>query len=115
MHPFLRRRFSGFIRSFAKKQNCGPGERELIGEDEAPFKGRDIKKIRKSYNLSQRCFADMLDISVRTLQNYEIDRTGIPSTARSLFIFAAENKQLFQKYYLDKVSKIAPYMDVMNK
>lgn len=83
--------------------------------DEERFKGSDIKKIRKAYNLSQRCFATMLDISIKTLQNYEIDRRTIPGTARSLFIFAGENIDLFKKYYLQKVDNLKFYMDSMNK
>ena len=73
------------------------------------FIGKDLKEIRKKYNISQRCFAEMLDISVKTLQNYEIDHRAMPSTAVSLFIFADENIELFRKYYLSKVERIEPY------
>lgn len=82
--------------------------------DEERFKGKDIKKIRKKYNISQRCFAAMLGISIKTLQNYEIDRYTIPGTARSLFIFADENVDLFRKHYLCKVEHLEQYRDSMN-
>ncbi len=100
MNPFLKRQYYNFMRNYT-------------GEE--PFKGCDIKRIRKAYNLSQRCFASMLDISVKTLQNYEIDRRIIPGTARSLFIFAAEHIGMFKKHYLKKVDNIEPYRDSMNK
>ena len=79
------------------------------------FAGKDLKKIRKQYNISQRCFAKMLDMSLKTLQNYEIDHRSIPSASRSLFIFAGENMDLFKKYYLSKVQNLEPYRSAMNK
>ena len=124
MHPFLKRRFRNFLKSYAEKDLQGYGRNassSYSGVDndnktyEERFKGRDVKKIRKAYNLSQRCFAAMLDISIKTLQNYEIDRHNIPGTARSLFIFAGENIDLFKKYYLQKVDNLKSYLDVMNK
>jgi DNA-binding transcriptional regulator YiaG len=122
MHTSLRRSFHNFLRSSAKKDLRDPGKdlsshsSPADGEaDEERFKGKDVKKIRKKYNLSQRCFAAMLDISIKTLQNYEIDRRTIPGTARSLFIFAGENVDLFKKYYLQKVDNLKVYMDSMNK
>jgi DNA-binding transcriptional regulator YiaG len=124
MHPSLRRRFSNFLRSSARRDLRGSdkdvsyssqGSAVASELEEERFKGSDVKKIRKTYNLSQRCFADMLDISIKTLQNYEIDRRTIPGTARSLFIFAGENIDLFKKYYLQKVDNLKVYMDSMNK
>ena len=110
MHPSLRRAFNNFLR-----KSAGKDPQRTDKSDEEIFKGRDVKEIRKKYNLSQRCFADMLNISVKTLQNYEVDRHFIPGTARSLFIFADENVDLFTKYYLNKVDKLLPYRDSMNK
>lgn len=111
MHPFLERKFGSFLKNSARKDLRGSDTEN----EEDKFKGKDIKKLRKKYNLSQRCFAAMLDISVRTLQNYEIDRHAIPGTARSLFIFADDNTELFKKYYLKKIDNPAPYMDSMNR
>lgn len=107
MQEDIKKKFRSFIGKFAAKdlQNCA----------ENKFKGRDIKKIRKDYNLSQRCFAAMLDMSVRTLQNYEIDRYSIPGTAKSLFLFAGENVELFRKYYLTNVKDLEPYRESVNR
>lgn len=77
------------------------GSREL--------KGEDIKQIRKAYNLSQRSFSELLGINIKTLQNYEIDRYRIPSTATSLFLFAKENMSLIKTKYLKNVQNIWPF------
>lgn len=63
-----------------------------------PITVMEIKAIRKQYNLSQRSFADMLDISVRTLQNYELGRIRPSQTATALFNFAKVETKLFIKY-----------------
>ena len=110
MHPSLKRALNNFLRRSKGKDHQGADK-----SDAEIFKGRDVKEIRKKYNLSQRCFANMLDISIKTLQNYEIDKRNIPSTARSLFIFADENVDLFTQYYLNKADKLLPYRDSMNK
>jgi DNA-binding transcriptional regulator YiaG len=99
------------MQSFAKNDMRGP-DRSVGGASDTEAKrfiGKDLKKIRKKYNISQRCFAEMLDISVKTLQNYEIDHRAMPSTSVSLFIFADENIDLFKKYYLSKVERLEPY------
>ena len=113
MHKYLRTRYQKFMRSSASNDLRGfnsDADSSRGNDVEARrFVGKDLKKIRKKYNISQRCFAEMLDISVKTLQNYEIDHRAMPSTAVSLFIFADENIELFRKYYLSKVERIEPY------
>jgi len=112
MHRYIRTKYNKFKQSFAKIDKRGA---DGSNDNEAVrFVGKDLKKIRKKYNISQRCFAEMLDISVKTLQNYEIDHRSMPSTARSLFIFADENVELFRKYYLSKVERLEPYRDSVN-
>lgn len=124
MHPSLKHKFHSFLKSFAEKDmrgsvknvsnnRCDTGDDSET--DKERFKGCDVKKIRKIYNISQRCFAAMLDISIKTLQNYEIDRRTIPGTARSLFLFAAENVELFRKYYLQKIDNLEPYRESVNR
>lgn len=127
MHPSLKRALNNFLRRPKGQDPQRGGKDKYVSNrhdhggintgktDEEIFKGKDVKEIRRKYNLSQRCFANMLDISIKTLQNYEIDKRNIPSTARSLFIFADENIDLFTKYYLNKVDKLLPYRDSMNK
>jgi DNA-binding transcriptional regulator YiaG len=66
------------------KYNLRRSDRGTYGDNESSdsqarrFVGKDLKKIRKKYEISQRCFAEMLVISVKTLQNYEIDHRAMP-------------------------------------
>lgn len=53
----------------------------------------DVKKIREQYNLSQRQFAAMLGISVKTLQNWEQGRRSPQGPARVLLQVAAEHPE----------------------
>ena len=70
-----------------------------------PILPSEIKAIRSSYNLSQTAFASMLDISVDTLQNYEIGRRHAASPATALFILAREHPEVFKRKKLVKARK----------
>lgn len=63
-----------------------------------PTTAEELKAIRKLYNLSQRSFSQMLDINVRTLQDYELGRIRPSQTATALFNFAKLEMKLFLKY-----------------
>jgi len=69
-----------------------------LAKDLEPITPKEIKSIRREYNLSQASFAKMLRISVRTLQNYEIGHRIPGSAASALFRFAKENPKVFHKY-----------------
>jgi DNA-binding transcriptional regulator YiaG len=71
---------------------------------ERALSGKQIKEIRKAYNLSQKCFAELLGISIDTLQNYEIERYKPSSAACSLFLLAKENMSLFQTKYSKNIN-----------
>ena len=58
----------------------------------------EIKSIRRNYNLSQKCFAEMLDINLRTLQDYELGRCRPSQTANALFNFVKIEMKTFLKY-----------------
>jgi len=70
---------------------------EELVEDLKPISPAKIKAIRKSYNLSQAAFAQILRINVRTLQNYEIGHRTPCSTANALLKIAEENPDIFLK------------------
>ncbi|RME49179.1 MAG: helix-turn-helix domain-containing protein [Caldilineae bacterium] len=53
--------------------------------------GPDVKSIRMRYNLSQREFASLLGISVKTLQNWEQGRRSPRGPARVLLQVAAKH------------------------
>ena len=119
MHRYLQIKYNNkFKQSFVRNDLRGSDRHGPIngrnGNEVKRFVGKDLKKIRKKYNISQRCFAEMLGISIKTLQNYEIGHRSMPSTAVSVFIFADENIALFRKYYLTRVKDLKPYRDSMN-
>jgi len=51
----------------------------------------DIKRIRGSLNVSQSLFAEMIGVSVDTLQNWEQGRREPKGPARALLIVAEKN------------------------
>ena len=56
-----------------------------------------IAAIRYSYRLSQRCFALLIGISVRTLQNWEIGHRSPCGPAFALLDIAARDPEVFLK------------------
>lgn len=73
------------------------------------LRGAHIKAIRKKFNLSQRCFSEMLGISLRTYQNYEINRRTPPTPAAALIRFAGDNVEFFKKHYSKYITNQTPY------
>ncbi|MBC8334729.1 MAG: type II toxin-antitoxin system MqsA family antitoxin [Anaerolineales bacterium] len=55
--------------------------------------GLNVKRIRSGYQLSQREFAALLGISVRTLQNWEQGRRKPEGTARVLLQIADKHPE----------------------
>lgn len=55
--------------------------------------GPNVKRIRSGYQLSQRDFAALLGISVRTLQNWEQGRRKPEGTARVLLQVADKHPE----------------------
>ena len=55
--------------------------------------GPDVKNIREQYKLSQRQFASLLGISVKTLQNWEQGRRSPRGPARVLLQVAAKHPE----------------------
>jgi putative transcriptional regulator len=53
----------------------------------------DIKRIREGFNLTQKQFAAMLGISIRTLQNWEQGRRAPEGPARVLLQVAAKHPE----------------------
>lgn len=54
----------------------------------------DVKGIRENYNLSQRQFASLLGISIKTLQNWEQGRRSPRGPARVLLQVAARHPEI---------------------
>ena len=53
----------------------------------------DVATIRQKTGLSQARFADLLGVSVRTLQDWEQGRRAPSGAARTLLMIAAKNPQ----------------------
>ena len=51
----------------------------------------DIKRIRNSLNVNQNLFAEMIGVSVDTLQNWEQGRRQPKGPARALLLVAEKN------------------------
>jgi putative transcriptional regulator len=51
----------------------------------------DVGKVRENLGLSQVCFAKLLGVSVRTLQDWEQGRRAPSGAARTLLMIAAKH------------------------
>ena len=81
-----------------KKRNIGEqilqGLRELKrGEHGRVINVPDVASIREKTGLSQARFAQLLGVSVRTLQDWEQGRRAPSGAARTLLMVAARNPQ----------------------
>ena len=81
-----------------RKRNIGleilEGIREIKrGEHGRVIKVPSVSTIRESTGLSQSRFAQLLGVSVRTLQEWEQGRRAPSGAARTLLIIAAKNPQ----------------------
>jgi putative transcriptional regulator len=79
-----------------KKRNVGAeilqGLREIKrGELGRVIKIPDVAKTRENTGLSQTRFAQLLGVSVRTLQDWEQGRRAPSGAARTLLMIAAKN------------------------
>lgn len=82
-----------------KRRNMGAeilqGLRELKrGEHGRVINMPDIATIREKTGLSQARFAQLLGVSVRTLQDWEQGRRAPSGAARTLLMVAARNPQV---------------------
>lgn len=72
---------------------------------------RKIKAIRFFYQLTQQKFADLLDISVRTLQNWEIGHRVPCGPATALLNIADKHPEIFLK----KRAKVAKSKNIVSQ
>lgn len=57
------------------------------------FTPMDIKKIRRTLNVTQTAFSRMIGVSIDTLQNWEQGRRAPEGPARALLVVASKNPQ----------------------
>jgi putative transcriptional regulator len=82
-----------------KKRNIGEeilqGLREFNrGEHARVLTVPNVSAIRKKTGLSQAKFANLLGVSIRTLQDWEQGRRAPSGAARTLLLIAAQNPQV---------------------
>ena len=57
----------------------------------------DVAQTRRSLDMSQRSFAEILGVSTRTVEAWESGRTSPTPTAKKLIYLISEDKNLAQK------------------
>ena len=67
------------------------GKKKLKVTQLALPEARDVAKIRKKLNLDQEDFADLMGVSVKTLQNWEQKRREPQGAAKSLLCVAEKD------------------------
>src|SRR6266480_7930539 len=92
-------RFARRSKMASKKRNIGreilQGLQELKrGEHGRVITVPDVAAIRESTGLSQTRFAELLGVSVRTLQDWEQGRRAPSGAARTLLSIAAKNPRV---------------------
>ncbi len=56
------------------------------------FSKEDIRKIRLSYKLSQKCFAEVMGVSVKTVESWEQGRNRLTGPSKRLLALMREGK-----------------------
>ena len=92
-------RFEGMLKMAKSKRNIGleilAGLREIKrGEHGRVINIPDIAGIREKTGLSQARFAQLLGVSVRTLQDWEQGRRAPSGAARTLLVVADKNPRV---------------------
>src|SRR5438132_6355923 len=91
-------RFAGRWRMLKKTRDVGAEILQGLQEIKRGEYGRvinvpDVAKTREKTGLSQARFAQLLGVSVRTLQDWEQGRRAPSGAARTLLVIAAKNPQ----------------------
>ena len=62
------------------------------------YKGNEIKKIRQQHNMTQRLFAEVLGVSVKTVEAWESGKNTPSGCARRILQLMERDNSLFEKY-----------------
>lgn len=71
------------------------------------FEPEDVRQIREKLNKSQSEFAQMIGVSVATLQNWEQGRRQPDGPARALLVVASKAPKVVAKALADAAHRIA--------
>lgn len=96
VQEYLSDHFAKRLKMTKKNRNIGEeilqGLREIKrGETGRVINIPDVAETRKKTGLTQACFAELLGVSVRTLQDWEQGRRAPSGAARTLLMIAAKN------------------------
>lgn len=62
-----------------------------------------VKNFRKKHNLSQAALAEILDVSRRTVVNWEKERNGICPRSGILIMILNKNPELLEQLYKNEI------------
>lgn len=70
------------------------------------LKGKQVKKIRNTLNLSQRSFAMLMGVSIKTVEAWESGRNEPNGTAQRMLSLLEKDETLPEKYNLLQLSHV---------
>lgn len=76
--------------------------REVIIPDLPLYKGKDVKRVREKIEVTQKIFAEVIGVSVKTIEAWEGNR-NIPDGPAQRIFYALDNNPSFLKIFGIKV------------
>jgi len=77
-------------------------KREVVIPDLPLYKGRDVKRVREKIDVTQKIFAAVIGVSVKTIEAWEGNRNVPDGPAQRIF-YALDNNPGFLKIFGIKV------------
>ncbi|MCI0474580.1 MAG: transcriptional regulator [Ignavibacteria bacterium] len=78
----------------AKGKKAAKRNRNIVISELPLYKGNDVKKIRRKIDVTQKIFAEVLGVSVKTVEAWEGNR-NIPDGPAQRLIYAIDNNPQF--------------------
>jgi putative transcriptional regulator len=82
--------------AFSKGKKTAKRSRDIIISELPMYKGNQVKKIRRKIDVTQKIFAEVLGVSVKTVEAWEGNR-NIPDGPAQRLIYAIDNNPKFLK------------------
>ena len=77
-------------------------QREVVIPDLPLYKGKDVKRIREKIDVTQKIFAEVIGVSVKTIEAWEGNR-NIPDGPAQRIFYALDNNPGFLRIFGIKV------------
>ncbi|MDD5361744.1 MAG: transcriptional regulator [Ignavibacteria bacterium] len=81
-----------------KETKTAKRQREIVIPDLPEYKGVEIKKLRMSVSFTQQIFADVLGVSVKTVEAWEANRNIPEGPAQRILYALDKNKKFFEAF-----------------